>query len=101
MVKNMKLEKVKLFFAHDIILRNMCCFRLTDMVELSTMDDSTPTTTPAPPCYCLQLKVEMTPQKAKLIKEVMVLEEEGNPNNHMKIMLHARVLGSTFKHTLT
>ena len=35
------------------------------MVELSTMDDSTPTTTPAPPCSCLQLKVEMTPQLSR------------------------------------
>ena len=42
----------------------------------------------------LTLKVELSPHKPKLTKEYIILQEEGNPSNRTKIVLHARVLGT-------
>lgn len=54
------------------------------MMETPTNDSGIQTVT---------LKVELSPQKPKLVKEYLILQEDGNPNNHTKIVLHSRVLG--------
>ena len=59
-------------------------FRLVELTEIPASDSEIQT---------LALKVELSPQKPKLTKECIILQEDGNPSNHTKIVLHARVLG--------
>ena len=70
--------------------------RIIDLIETQSEDLSSSST-----CFpALTIKVEFSPQRAKLTKDIIILEENGNPENYIKIILHARVLGLTYTSTL-